>query len=75
MYLCTRNWKSNKIMTKQVKINVNVEITFEYSEKSGGIDNAIQSAVALAIEPNFHTIENGVHLVNVQTAEPEIAEC
>ena len=62
-------------MTKQVKINVNVEITFEYSEKTGGIDNAIQSAIALAIEPNYHTIENGVQLLNVQTAEPEIAEC
>lgn len=62
-------------MTKQVKINVNVEVTFEYSEKSGGIDNAIQSAIALAIEPNYHTIENGVQLLNVQTAEPEIAEC
>lgn len=62
-------------MAKQVKINVNVEITFEYSEKSGGIDNAIQSAIALAIEPNYHTIENGVQLLKVQTAEPEIAEC
>ena len=57
-------------MAKQVKINVNVEITFEYSEKSGGIDNAIQSAIALAIEPNYHTIENGVQLLNVQMAEP-----
>ena len=62
-------------MAKQIKINVNVEITFEYSEKSGGIDNAIQSAIALAIEPNYHTIENGVQLLNVQMAEPEIAEC
>ena len=62
-------------MAKQIKINVNVEITFEYSEKSGGIDNAIQSVIALAIEPNYHTIENGVQLLNVQTAEPEIAEC
>lgn len=62
-------------MTKQVKINVNVEITFEYSDKSGGIDNAIAIAVGLAIEPNLHSIENGVRLVNVQTAEPEIAEC
>lgn len=62
-------------MAKQVKINVNVEITFEYSEKSGGIDNAIQSAIALAVEPNYHTIENGVQLLNVQMAEPEIAEC
>lgn len=62
-------------MAKQTKINVNVEITFEYSDKSGGIDNAIKSAVGLAIEPNFHTVENGVRLVNVQTAEPEIAEC
>ena len=62
-------------MTKQLKINVNVEITFEYSDKSGGIGNAIQSALSLAIEPNFHTIENGVQLVNVETAEPEIVEC
>lgn len=62
-------------MTKQLKINVNVEITFEYSDKSGGIGSAIQSALSLAIEPNFHTIENGVQLVNVETAEPEIAEC
>ena len=62
-------------MTKLKKINVNVEITFAYSEKSGEIDNAIQTAIGLAIEPNYHTIENGVRLIKVKTAEPEISEC
>lgn len=53
-------------MKKQFIQNVFVQIKFEYNDEKTELDDAINTAVHLAITPNFGTIEQGVHLTNVQ---------
>ena len=53
-------------MTKLFVQNVFVKIRFEYNDEKTELDDAINTAVHLAITPNFGTIEQGVHLTKVQ---------
>lgn len=47
-------------------MSVVLDIQFEYDpDKVDDIDNAMKIAANLASEPNFHTIDSGVQLLNV----------
>ena len=56
---------------KHVTMKVNLEITFEMDDKRTDYDQAMQTALALAVEPNYHTIEEGVRVLHVAKTEPE----
>ena len=51
--------------------NILIQVTFEYTDTTHNgipatnLDDAIQTAVGLAINPNFNTIEQGTHLLEV----------
>lgn len=51
--------------------NIFIQATFEYTDTANNgieatnLDDAIQTAVNLAINPNFRTIEQGTHLLEV----------
>ena len=53
-------------------INARVQITFQYNDMKGtritetNLDDAINSALHLAINPNFHTIEEATSLLHVK---------
>lgn len=53
-------------------VKMNVEITFTYDRNRHGVDTAMQIAESLAINPNFHTIEEGVQVVEVKTSNQRI---
>ena len=55
---------------KHVTMRVNLEIKFEMDDKRTDYDQAMQTALALAVEPNYHTIEEGVHLLYVEKLDP-----
>ena len=55
---------------KHVTMKVNLEIKFEMDDKRTDYDQAMQTALALAVEPNYHTIEEGVHLLHVAKLDP-----
>ena len=42
---------------KHVTMKVDLEIKFEMDDKRKDYDQAMQTALALAVEPNYHTIE------------------
>lgn len=52
-------------MKKTKTIYLNVRIDFEYDEKTSEED-AVTTAISLAVNPNYNTIEEGV-LVNEVT--------
>ena len=58
-------------------INVLCQITFEYNDRKTGfipatnLDDACDTAINLAIQPNFHTIENGCALLEVRATHAQ----
>ena len=53
-------------MKKYQKMSVTLNILFEYDdEKTKNLHEAMQTAASLASQPNYHTIESGVHLLEV----------
>ena len=50
---------------KTKSIELNIEVVFMYDEKRIPEDNAEAIAYSLAVESNYHTIENSVRLIRV----------
>lgn len=50
---------------KTKSIELNIEVVFMYDEKRIPEDNAEAIAYNLAVESNYHTIENSVRLIRV----------
>lgn len=53
-------------------VKMNVEITFTYDKRRHGVNTAMQIAESLAMNTNFHTIEEGVQVVEVKTSNQRI---
>ena len=53
-------------MKKTKTIYLNVRVDFEYDEMTMEED-AVTTAISLAVNPNYNTIEEGVHLDEVTT--------
>jgi len=66
--------KEDKTM-KKARVTVTVNIDFEYDEtrhslyenRPAPLSEIIYDAVELAIDPNMHTIQNGVRLLDYET--------
>lgn len=54
------------------EMTVTVKIQFRYDEERTNLHDAMNIAEHLAVNPNFHTIEEGVELIRVQTCNQHI---
>ncbi len=60
---------------KQASVTITLKVKFEYDETRQSnynnnpklLSEAIWDAAALAVEPNMHTVQNGVHLLDYET--------
>lgn len=53
-------------MKKYINMSVTLNILFEYDEeKISGLNEAMLIAASLAAESNMHTIDSGVHVLQV----------
>lgn len=50
---------------KHIQMSVTLNILFSYDDDKTNISTAMDIAADLASEPNFHTIDSGVQLLNV----------
>lgn len=54
---------SSNRTNKRASVTINLRIDFVYSPSTGlTLDQLKQTAIGLALKPNYHTVENGVQL-------------
>lgn len=57
---------SNNKTIKRAKVLIRLEVNYEYDyTKDLPLDQLEQTAIHLAVNPNYHTIESGVQLTGI----------
>lgn len=57
---------------KHAVININMRVQFDYDETRHDLQEASEFAKDLAINPNYHTIEEGVQLTDHEISDSEV---
>lgn len=57
---------------KHAVININLRVQFDYDETRHDMKEAGEYAKDLAINPNYHTIEEGVQLTDHEISDVEV---
>lgn len=56
---------SNNKTKEKASVTINLRIDFTYNSATGlTLDQLKQTAIGLALNPNYHTIESGVQLTS-----------